>query len=130
MKTVLTTHLLLCIMLFPVLGEAQLFTISGNVTNSENGKALENVSIFESKSNTGTITNNKGFFKLELLAGDLEISITDVGYKASNRNFVLKADTTINIKLSPEIQIKNRHKKQMVLHADAKTPKKSLERTK
>jgi hypothetical protein len=117
-------------MLFPVLGEAQLFTISGNVTNSENGKALENVSIFESKSNTGTITNNKGFFKLELLAGDLEISITDVGYKASNRNFVLKADTTINIKLSPEIQIKNRHKKQMVLHADAKTPKKSLERTK
>ncbi len=130
MKTVLTTHLLLCIMLFPILGEAQLFTISGNVTNSENGNALENASVFESKSSTGTITNDKGFFKLELSAGDLEISISEVGYKAINQKFVLQADTTINVQLTPEVQIKNRHKKQMALNTDVKTPKKHLERKK
>jgi hypothetical protein len=130
MKTILTTHLLLCILLFPVLGEAQLFTISGNVANSKNGKALENASVFESKSNTGTITNKKGYFKLELSAGDLELSITEVGYRAFNQKIILKCDTTFNVNLAPEVQIKNRHKRQMAMHADAKTPKKKLEHKK
>ncbi len=130
MKTVLTTHLLLCIMLFPILGEAQLFTISGNVTNSEDGKPLENASVFESKSNTGTITNDKGFFKLELSAGNLEIAITEVGYKAFDHKFVLQSDTIINVSLVPEIQVKNRNKKPLALHAGTKTPKKKLEHRK
>ena len=76
MKTVLTTHLFLIIMFLPMYGKTQLVTISGNVTNSLSGKALNNVSIFESSSNIGTISNENGFFKLVLSQGTLEIKIT------------------------------------------------------
>ncbi len=126
MKTILTTHLLICILLFPLLGEAQLSTISGTVTSGNDGKVLKDVTVFEAKSNTGTITDDKGYFKLELASGAVDISITDEGYKAYNRKFELKSDTTFAVKLIPEIQVKNRHKKQMALNTSGKLSGKRL----
>ncbi len=120
MKTNLTAHFLICILLFPLLGEAQLSTISGTVTSGNDGKALKDVTVFEVKSNTGTITDDKGYFKLELASGAVEISITDEGHKAFNRKFELKNDTTFAVKLIPEIQVKNRHKKQMAFNTSGK----------
>ena len=125
MKTNLTAHLLFCIMLLPVLGEAQLVTISGKVTNSKSGEALENVTVFESVSNIGTITNEKGFFKLALATGKLNIEITGSGFKEYSRQFELKSDTTLSVKLIPEIQHKNRHKKHADIQANAKTQQKT-----
>ncbi len=124
MKTNLAAHLLFCIMLLPILGEAQLVTISGKVTNSKSGEALENVTIFELSSSIGTITNKNGFFKLALSKGAREIKISNDGFIEYSQQFVLKSDTTLMVKLVPEIQHKNRHKKQLSLHADAKTSKK------
>ena len=80
MRTVLTTYLFLIIMFFPMFGKTQLVTISGNITNSLSGKALDNVSIFESSLNIGTISNENGFFKLVLSQGTLEIKITNNGF--------------------------------------------------
>ena len=124
MKTILTAHLLICIMLLPVFGKAQLVTISGNVIHSKSGKALENVSVFESSSNIGTITNESGFFKLELTGGELEIKITNSGFKEYSQQIILKNDTTLMVKLEPENQNKSRHKKQTNLHTGTKTSKK------
>jgi hypothetical protein len=124
MKTNLTAHLLFCVMLLPVLGEAQLVTISGKVKNSISGDMLENVTVFELSSNIGTITNENGFFKLALTKGVREIKITDEGFKEFSQQIVLKNDTTLTVKLVPEIQHKNRHKKQLSLHADVKSEKK------
>ncbi len=124
MKTNLTAHLLFCIMLLPILGEAQLVTISGKVTNSKSGKTLENVTVFELSSNIGTITNENGFFKLALTKGAREIKISDDGFIEYSQQFILKSDTTLTVKLVPEIQHKNRHKKQLELHADVKSQKK------
>jgi len=126
MKTILTAHLLIFIMLLPILGEAQLVTISGKVTNSKSGKALENVTVFESLSNIGTITNESGFFKLALKKGALKIKITDSGFDDYSQQIVLRSDTTMTVKLVPEIHYKSRHKKPADLHADAKSSKKNL----
>lgn len=114
------------IMLLPVLGKAQLVTISGNVIHSKSGKALENVNIFESFSNIGTITNEDGFFKLVLSQGELNLNITDNGFKDLSKQLVLKGDTILTVELEPEIQNRNRPKKQERLHADAKASKKFL----
>ena len=112
-------------MLLPILGEAQLVTISGKVTNSKSGEALENVTVFESVSNIGTITNESGFFKLALATGKLNIEITGSGFKEYSRQFELKSDTTLSVKLIPEIQHKNRYKKHADIQANAKTQQKT-----
>ncbi len=112
-------------MLLPVLGEAQLVTVSGKVTNSKSGEALENVTVFEPTSNIGTITNENGFFNLALTKGAREIKISDNGFIEYSQQFILKSDTTLSVKLVPEIQHKNRHKKQLILHTDAANSKKN-----
>ncbi len=124
MKTILTAHLLIYIMLLPVFGRAQLVTISGKVTNSKSGNSLENVTVLESLSNIGTITNANGFFKLSLNKGFKEIKITDDGFAEYSKQITLKSDTTFTVNLIPITQDKNRRAKQNDLHADAKTPKK------
>ncbi len=113
------------IVLLPMFGKTQLVSISGNVTNSESGKALENVNIFESISNIGTITNKKGYFKLVLSPGVLEIKITNNGFNEFDKQLILKNDTILNVKLYPEVQHKNRAKRFGDLHADSKTLKKN-----
>jgi len=113
-------------MFLPMLGKTQLVTISGNVTNSFNGMPLKNVSIFESSSNIGTITNEKGFFKLELLQGAMEVKVSSNGFTELTKKLILKNDTTIMVKLEPEFQERNKQKRQNILHADAKTSKSIL----
>lgn len=129
MKTIKTSHvIMMMIVLLPMFGKTQLVTISGNITNSESGKALENVNIFESISNIGTITNEKGFFKLVLSRGVLEIEITKNGFNKFAKHLILKNDTILNLKLDPEIQHKNRTKWLGHLHADSKTSNKNSDR--
>ena len=125
MKTIIACQIILLYMFLPLLGKTQLVTISGKVVNSKSGKVLENVSIFESSSKIGTITNEKGFFKLELPQGEMEFKITDDGFRDFAQHIVLKSDTTISVVLEPEIQNKNRHKKPETVQIDAKITKKN-----
>lgn len=120
MKTILTTHFIICILLLPGWVEAQVITISGNVTNSI-GEVLENVSIFESNRKIGTITNQKGFFKLVLSKGEVDLKISDSGFKDFSQEIVLLRDTTFLIQLAPEIHSRGRNKKPNIIQADAKT---------
>lgn len=110
-------------MFIPYLVQAQTITISGNVTNSR-GKALGNVSIFESKRNIGTITNEKGFFKLILSEGELNLKISENGYVDFTENLVLTTDSTLSVQLKPLIENESRNKKESSLHAEAKPSKK------
>lgn len=123
MRTILTTHFIFCILLLPGLVKAQTISISGLVTNSI-GKALENVSVFESNRKIGTITNEKGFFKLTLTEGVLNLKISESEFIDYSKEFVLTRDTTISVRLEPLIQNKNGNKKSADLSAAAKTTKK------
>lgn len=125
MKTILTSHLVLCIMIIPYLIQAQTITISGNVTSSD-GEALENVSIFESESKIGTITNKKGYFQLILSGGELNLKITESGYIAFSEKMMLTKDSTFFVQLEPLVDNKSKSKKSDSLHAEVKPVKKYL----
>jgi len=124
MNTIFTSQLLFLILFFPLLGKTQQVTLSGKVLDSKTGKALKNVSIFEANSKIGTITDDKGYFKLVLSEGILHIQISDDGFKAFSEHLVLKNDTILNVDLEPEINSKNRLKDNVGLQADAQESKK------
>ncbi len=124
MKTILTTHLLISIVLLPITGVAQLISISGYVTDSLSQHFMQNVTVFDPSSNIGTITDNNGFFKLFLTKGEMEIEISKAGYKPYSNKIVLKADTTLSVQLVPEIEFKSHRKKQGEIDAVAKNQRK------
>ncbi len=125
MKTVLITHFALLLFVIPGMSWAQVVAISGYVNDSSSGKALENVSVFEKNSGIGTITNQNGFYKLILQKGDVDLSITNGGFKSVQHHVTANADTTFVVSLQPVINVKNRQKKDEQVHADLKLEKKN-----
>jgi len=110
MKTIFALNLYVICLLFPMFGNAQLIQFTGNIINESTGNAIETVSIFESFSGIGTITNMNGFFSLMLQKGTAEIVISKDGFKNFSQKMVLKADTTINVSLAPVMNFKSKIK--------------------
>lgn len=96
---------------------AQVITVTGFVNNAADGKALKNISVFDEKSNIGTITNQNGYFKLTLAEGYVKLNITESGFQFFTEDIEIKSDTTLAIKLLPEISHKSRQKHEDELHA-------------
>ncbi len=90
--------------------EAQTITVTGFVTNSNSGEFLENVNIFESISTIGTLSDKHGFYKLMLKKGEIKILATYSGYSNLSKQFVLKNDTTINLRMAPATLLKSKQK--------------------
>lgn len=128
MKTILLTALSILFLFIPEAGIAQFITVTGYVNNSENGDALENVSIFESNAGIGTITNQNGFYKLLLRSSTIDLTITSDGFKDYTKQMELTGDTTLMVKLEPLQTPKQRSKKNDELHAGTGTDKKAANR--
>lgn len=128
MKTILITQFTLLFFVIPNFGWAQFVTVSGYVNHGTNGKALENVSIFEANSGIGTITNQNGFYKLTLEKGDLNLKVSNNGFSAFQQNLKLSSDTTLVVKLQPNLHSKVKNRKDDELHAGSKAEKKSENR--
>lgn len=125
MKTVLITHFALLLFVIPGMSWSQVVAISGYVNDGTNGKALENVSVFEKNSGIGTITNQNGFYKLILDQGEIDLTITNGGFKSVQHHVSAIADTTLVVSLQPVINGKDRQKKDDQVHADLKLEKKN-----
>lgn len=125
MKTILIIPFTILLLLIPNFSWAQFISVSGYVNNSKNGKALENVSIFEANSGIGTISNQNGFYKLLLEKGSINLNITNDGFQTFSKAMDIKSDTTLVVQLQPSINVKARHKKGDELHAGVKIDKKS-----
>jgi len=110
MKTIVSYHLFLLCMCLPLIGSAQLVLITGNIINEKTGNYLENVSILESVSGIGTITNMSGYFSLMLKPGNVEIVISHDGFKEFSKKMVLKADTSLIVSLVPLLNVKTKTK--------------------
>ena len=87
-------------LLFPVLIQAQNYTISGYVMNEESSETLIGASIFESNSKRGVVSNSFGFYSLTLPRGAVEINCHYVGHTPRILNFDLSNDTIINLLLN------------------------------
>jgi hypothetical protein len=97
-------------MFLPVFGNDQLVLVTGNIINEKTGIAIENVSILESYSGIGTITNMNGYFSLMLNKGKAEIIISHSGFKDFSQKMVLKADTSLTVSLVPLNNLKSKSK--------------------
>ena len=78
-------------------------TISGFITDRENGENLAYANIMDKDTHRGVMSNKQGFYSLTLPDGPVDLWITYIGYEPVHSNFRLKADTTMNIELSPSI---------------------------
>ena len=86
-------------------GQKKNYTISGFVKEKGSGELLIGVNIYIKGTQTGTVTNNYGFYSLSIPAQELNLTYSYVGYKPQVKHFQLNKDTTINISLSSNTEL-------------------------
>ena len=73
-------------------------TISGFVEDSQTGERLINANIYNSNTSKGTVSNTYGFFSLTLPAGNINLTVSYVGYEAFQKEMISAEDTMIIIR--------------------------------
>ena len=72
-------------------------TISGYITDKNNGESIVGVNIYCKKLNLGVTSNAYGFYSLTLPEGAYDISYSFIGYKTENKNFNLNNSVRYDI---------------------------------
>jgi hypothetical protein len=72
-------------------------TISGYVSDKDNGEMLTGVTIFETNLKTGTSTNSYGFYSLTIPAGNYDLQYSYIGYETLSQKGITDNDITLNI---------------------------------
>jgi len=79
---------------------AQVFSVSGKITDSDNGEGIPGVTIKEVGTSNGTITDIEGNYKLNVLKPTSEIEISYIGY--ATQRIAINSRSSINISLKVE----------------------------
>ncbi|MCY3629444.1 MAG: TonB-dependent receptor [Bacteroidota bacterium] len=82
---------------------AQSFRISGYVEDSETGERVAGVHVYLDQQRSGVITNQYGFYSLNVPASKSRISVSHVSYESAVIDLDLRTDTTLVILLDPRI---------------------------
>lgn len=90
---------------FAFLSFAQRYTISGYMQDMESGEKLIAANVLESRTQSGTSTNNFGFYSITLESDTVSIFFSYVGYQTQGIEFLLTGDTTINVSLESIIEL-------------------------
>jgi hypothetical protein len=101
MKAQVILFYLFIYLFIPFAGKAQMVSVSGYVKNHATGEARKNVTIYESNSGIGTITNNEGYYRLLLNPGELKLEFSSPGFSNITSAFIMKRDTTVTVELLP-----------------------------
>ena len=72
-------------------------TISGYITDKNNGESIVGVNIYSKALNLGVTSNTYGFYSLTLPQGIYDISFTFIGYQNQVKNFNLNSAVTHNV---------------------------------
>ena len=80
-------------------------TFSGYVSDLESDESLIGVSVLLPELNTGTITNEYGFFSLTLPAGVYTVQIRYLGFETLTRELSLNEDVNENFELTPQAEV-------------------------
>jgi hypothetical protein len=102
MKTIFYAYSLFLLLIIPDISKAQFLSVSGYITNSVTERGIENASVFENISGTGTISNDNGYYRLLLNPGKTKLIISRSGFKTYSTAFELKKDTVISANLNSE----------------------------
>ncbi len=79
-------------------------TISGYITDADNGESLIGVTIYDETTQTGTITNAYGFYSLTLDNGEHQLRISYIGYETINRTIDLQTNQKLDISMATSVQ--------------------------
>jgi hypothetical protein len=82
-----------------VINAQEKFTISGTITDSNGNETLIGVNIIVPNLQTGTVTNEYGFYSLSPPTGTYEVQISYLGYQTISETIVLDKDISKNYKL-------------------------------
>ncbi len=93
--------LLLCSSL---LSAQQRFTLSGNVTDATSNESLIGVTILVNELNTGTVSNEYGFYSITIPEGEYTVTISYLGYGDQQRSIVLDKAIRMDYQLVPETE--------------------------
>lgn len=85
--------------------KAQNVIISGRVTDNHTKENLIGCNISDTVSRKGTVTNTYGFYSLTLPKGKIRLVCSFLGYTDFKQDLTLNGDTTINISLTPSVQV-------------------------
>ncbi len=97
-KSILT--LLLLYFSFPAWSQHK--TVSGTITDATNGETLLGVNLFtEGTTKNGAISNEYGFYSLDIPAGATQIIASYIGYESQTIDITSLDKSQLNIKLSP-----------------------------
>lgn len=89
-------------------------TISGYITDKNNGESIVGVNIYCEELNLGVTSNTFGFYSLTLPAGTYEISYSFIGYKTEFKNFKLN----ISMQYDVEFQLSSINISEVVVTAE------------
>ncbi len=87
-------------LLFSLCLHAQTHTISGIVTNSKTGEAMEGVTISVNNSKAGGLTKSDGTYSIAVNDKSKSLSFSFVGY--TKQSIEINGKTTIDIRLAPD----------------------------
>ncbi len=92
--------IVLLLLVVPLSSSAQKsFTISGHVTDIDNGEDLIGVTIYSLENLSGTISNSYGFYSLSLPEGTYTIRYSYLGYEPIDSPVDLNSNILMNIEL-------------------------------
>ncbi len=81
------------------------YSITGKITDKNNGESLAGAYVVIEKYNVGTATNNKGEYILtDIPAGEVILKFSYVGFQTTYKKvFISDKDVTLNIKLDTQV---------------------------
>lgn len=77
------------------------FTISGTVTDKNNGEDLIGAPLSVRETKAGTVSNSYGFYSVSLPEGKYSLVISYMGYITQTIDVILDADKKVNVALEP-----------------------------
>ncbi|WP_246474807.1 carboxypeptidase-like regulatory domain-containing protein [Pedobacter roseus] len=102
MRKIFTSLFFLCILLTGLTTLAQVKTITGKITSSDDGGPLPGVSIKIKGTTTGTSTDGNGSFTIQAPSPGAVLVISLIGYKA--QEITIGSKTTVNAALASDAQ--------------------------
>lgn len=86
------------------LSSQEKYTLSGAITDNTSNETLIGVNILIPEIQSGTITNEYGFYSITLPKGTYKVTISYLGFKTITETIVLTSDQTENYKLKEAAQ--------------------------
>ncbi len=103
---------------FPYGVRAQVYTLSGNITDAASGEMILGATVYDPASGKGSAANAYGFYSVTLPAGVYFLTVRSVGYQPLVDTIRLTAHTVHHFKLSPaQVQLQ-----EVVVEAEADDP--------